>query len=168
MLTLLIIDSDPSTPPPTQHHTVSPGFGVVGNLNVSFSGSFHVDESLKSLDPWGENVANHVWDFWPLLWRQVLWAASLLIVLQSFRILPFFLQFSSHSMHPCLFSDYSKFPSPHSLYFWTVMPAFLDICIHLHHQLLWRCWAQLHMDSTRQPCGAHFIVNSSYTLSSIP
>ena len=63
MLKLLIVDSDPPTPPPTQHHTASPGFGGVSNLNASFSGSFHVDESLKSLDPWGENVANHVWDF---------------------------------------------------------------------------------------------------------
>ena len=63
MLTMLTVDSDPPTPPPTQHHTASPGFGVVGNLNTSFSGSFHVDESLKSLDPWGENVATHIWDF---------------------------------------------------------------------------------------------------------
>ena len=63
MLKLLIVDSDPLTPPPTQHHTASPGFGGVSNLNALFSGSFHVDESLKSLDPWGENVANHVWDF---------------------------------------------------------------------------------------------------------
>jgi hypothetical protein len=63
MLTMLIVDSDPPTPPPTQHHMASPGFGVVRNLNTSFSGSFHIDESLKSLDPWGENVANHVWDF---------------------------------------------------------------------------------------------------------
>ena len=60
MLKLLIVDSDPPT---TQHHTASPGFGGVSNLNVSFSGSFHVNKSLKSLDPWGENVANHVWDF---------------------------------------------------------------------------------------------------------
>jgi len=63
MLKLLIVDSDPPTPSPTQHHMASPGFGGVSNLNMSFSGSFHVDESLKSLDPWGENVANHVWDF---------------------------------------------------------------------------------------------------------
>jgi len=59
-LKLLILDSDPPTPPPTQPHTT---FGAVGNRNMSFSGSFHVDESLKSLDPWGENVPNHVWDF---------------------------------------------------------------------------------------------------------
>ena len=60
MLKLLIVDSDP---PPTQHHMASPGFGGVSNLNALFSGSFHADESLKSLDPWGENVANHIWDF---------------------------------------------------------------------------------------------------------
>lgn len=58
----LIVDLDSPSPSPTRGCTASPA-GVVENLNTPFSGSFHVDESLKALNPWEANTPNEVWDF---------------------------------------------------------------------------------------------------------
>jgi len=59
----LIMDLDFPSPSPRRGCTASPTTGVVENLNTSFLGSFHVDESLKALNPWEANTSNEVWDF---------------------------------------------------------------------------------------------------------
>ena len=60
---MLLVDLDSPSPSPGHGCTASPTAGAVENLNTSFSGSFHVDESLKALNPWEANTPKEVWDF---------------------------------------------------------------------------------------------------------